>query len=228
VSLVAILDADKEGFLRSPTSLIQTIGRAARNVDAQVIMYADKMTPAMSMAIGETERRRAKQLAYNKANGITPKTIQKAIRTGIENELKASRTARAAAFSSARDSEPTFEVAELIRILEGEMLEAAEKFEFETAAKLRDQVKSLRTGKGLPAWLKPKNTDAPPDELGKSEHVPPAPGTKLRRSDLEAGAKKNRYGQSESESDRKAGMPGVRPNKKPRKKGRDLGGKAGF
>lgn len=93
VSLVCILDADKEGFLRSPTSLIQQMGRAARNAAGSVVMYADKVTPAMQAAIEETERRRAKQIAYNAANNITPTTIQKSIRQGLDAELKARRTA---------------------------------------------------------------------------------------------------------------------------------------
>jgi len=143
VSLVCILDADKEGFLRSPTSLIQQMGRAARNVNARVIMYADKMTPAMDAAIKETERRRAKQTAYNAEHGITPRTIQKAIRQGLERDLKAKRTAREAV----RETEESFEAEELVRMLEEEMLTAAEGLDFEKAAQLRDQAKAIKDGK---------------------------------------------------------------------------------
>ena len=139
VALVCVLDADKEGFLRSATSLIQQMGRAARNVNAHVIMYADKVTEAMRRAIDETDRRREKQLAYNKENNITPTQIIKAIRSGIESELKGRRTAREAV----ERSEPEFERDELIRLLEDEMLGAAEALDFESAAALRDQVKAL-------------------------------------------------------------------------------------
>ncbi|MGH7132545.1 MAG: excinuclease ABC subunit UvrB [Phycisphaerales bacterium] len=195
VSFVAILDADKEGFLRSPTSLIQTIGRAARNVNAHVVMYADKMTPAMSAAIGETERRRVKQVAYNTQHGITPQTIQKAIRNSMELELRAQRTARSAAVRS----EPEYETAELIRMLEEEMLEAAAAMEFEKAAKLRDQARGLRAGKGPPS-------------LGTR--------TKLRRSELDGEGGDGRGQKPE----RKAGMPGVRANKKSKKQRKPSGG----
>jgi excinuclease ABC subunit B len=140
VSLVCILDADKEGFLRSPASLIQQMGRAARHVNAQVIMYADRVTPAMRAAMEETERRRKLQLAYNEAHGITPQTIRKAIRRGLDLELRARRTAREAV--GAREEE--YEAEELIRVLEGEMIEAAERLEFERAASLRDQARHLR------------------------------------------------------------------------------------
>lgn len=143
VSLVCILDADKEGFLRSPTSLIQQMGRAARNVNATVVMYADKITPAMQAAMDETDRRREKQIAFNEEHGITPRTVEKAIRHGIEMELKARRTAREVIASD----DEAFEAEELVRELEGEMLEAAEKTEFEKAAQLRDQIKLIREGK---------------------------------------------------------------------------------
>ncbi|MEM1071990.1 MAG: excinuclease ABC subunit UvrB [Planctomycetota bacterium] len=143
VSLVCILDADKEGFLRSPTSLIQQMGRAARNVNAKVIMYADKVTPAMQVAIEETERRRAKQEAFNAEHGITPRSVEKAIRSGIERELKARKTAREAVDAT----DEAFDAAELARELEAEMMAAAEAMEFEKAATLRDQVKAIRDGK---------------------------------------------------------------------------------
>ncbi|MFI4898459.1 MAG: helicase-related protein, partial [Phycisphaerales bacterium JB059] len=140
VSLVCILDADKEGFLRSATSLIQQMGRAARNANSTVVLYADKVTPAMRDAMEETERRRAKQLAYNEAHGITPETIRKEIRTGIETELKARRKAR----QDVETSEPAIDAQDLIGVLEGEMLEAAEGLEFEKAARLRDQLNKVR------------------------------------------------------------------------------------
>ncbi|MEO0513350.1 MAG: excinuclease ABC subunit UvrB [Planctomycetota bacterium] len=143
VSLVAILDADKEGFLRSPTSLIQTMGRAARNANSLCVMYADKVTPAMQAAIDETDRRRAKQTAYNKEHGITPRTIQKAIREGITLELKARRTAREAVATN----EEGFSKDELEKMLSEEMLAAAESLEFEKAASIRDQLKQVQDGK---------------------------------------------------------------------------------
>jgi excinuclease ABC subunit B len=136
VSLVAILDADKEGFLRSETSLIQTIGRAARNVNAQVILYADKVTDSMQRAIGETERRRALQLAYNAEHGITPETVRSAITMGIEEEIVAHKFAQAAAGQQADD----YVTQEYLEELHSEMLAAAANLEFERAAELRDRI----------------------------------------------------------------------------------------
>ena len=140
VSMVCVLDADKEGFLRNATSLIQTMGRAARNERARVILYADAMTPSMAIAIEETERRRAKQIAYNTEHGIVPKTIVKGIRRGIESELKARRQAR----ESAETNERPVDARVLAGELEAEMLEAAEAFQFEKAATLRDQMMRVR------------------------------------------------------------------------------------
>jgi excinuclease ABC subunit B len=140
VALVAILDADKEGFLRSGTSLIQQMGRAARNANSNVVLYADRMTPAMQQAIEETERRRAKQIAYNEEHGITPKTIRKQVRTGLQQDLAARRAAREAVAVA----EPDYGVDELLVTIEEEMVKAARTMEFERAAVLRDQAKSLR------------------------------------------------------------------------------------
>jgi len=142
VALVAIFDADKTGFLRSTTSLIQTMGRSARNVGAHVIMYADEVTPAMQAAIDETARRRAVQVAWNEAHGVTARSVEKAIRRGIEMELAARRTARAAV--QREDDEPEFERDELVRVLEAEMLDAAQGLEFEKAAVRRDQIAKLK------------------------------------------------------------------------------------
>lgn len=140
VKLVCILDADKEGFLRSATSLIQQIGRAARNADARVVLYADRITKAMSDAMDETERRRTKQIAYNEAHGITPMTVVKAIRTGIDKELEARRSAKAAA----QEAEPEIDAKELLKVLESDMLEAAQEMQFERAAAMRDQMIHVR------------------------------------------------------------------------------------
>ena len=141
VSLVAILDADKEGFLRSETSLIQTIGRAARNADGLVIMYADKMTPSMMAAIGETERRRKKQDAFNQAHGIVPKTIVKSVRD-VVNLAEGEASADKAVKGKGRLSKTELEAA--IAKLEAEMKEASKRLEFEYAAVLRDRIIELR------------------------------------------------------------------------------------
>jgi excinuclease ABC subunit B len=145
VSLVAILDADKEGFLRSETSLIQTIGRAARNVNAKVILYADRMTNSMQRAIDETSRRRAIQEAYNLEHGITPETVRKNIRSSIEAEAAAHRQANAAAGMS---DEGEYITKEYIAELEAEMLAAAEALEFERAGLLRDRITRMRESIG--------------------------------------------------------------------------------
>ncbi len=147
VSLVAILDADKEGFLRSETSLMQTIGRAARNVNAKVILYADRVTESMQRAIEETERRRTLQEAYNAEHGITPETIRKAIHRGIESEAAAHARANAAV---GRTDEVQYVTEEYLAELEEEMLAAAKDLEFERAAALRDRIERMRNNMGEP------------------------------------------------------------------------------
>jgi excinuclease ABC subunit B len=150
VSLVAILDADKEGFLRGETSLIQTIGRAARNIDGKVLMYADKETDAMRAALGETDRRRAIQLAYNEEHGITAATIVKGISDiaeFLQSESKlpgkgGKRRRRAA--KSAVESMTLSELEHTLVELEEEMLAAAEELRFEYAARIRDEIRDLR------------------------------------------------------------------------------------
>ncbi|BAM04076.1 excinuclease ABC subunit UvrB [Phycisphaera mikurensis] len=145
VSLVCIMDADKEGFLRSGRSLIQQIGRAARNQNAYVVMYADEVTPSMAEAMEETERRREKQLAYNAEHGITPRTIKKAIRRGIENELRARKTAREAATPEGKE----YDREELLGELQKAMMEAAQNLDFEKAAALRDKIKEVKEAPNL-------------------------------------------------------------------------------
>ncbi len=140
VSAVAILDADKEGFLRSHTSLIQTIGRTARNINATVFLYADKVTESMQKAIDETDRRRKIQLKYNKEHNIRPETIRKEIRRGLAEQIKARETARQAV----RSSETEYDKIELANSIEKEMLEAAQALNFERAAFLRDQLRELK------------------------------------------------------------------------------------
>jgi len=143
VSLVAILDADKEGFLRSETSLIQTIGRAARNADGMVILYADTITPSMRRAMDETERRREKQDAYNKAHGITPKTVVKSVRELLEISATAEDVASDQRQGKVKAMTKQEKAAEIAR-LEKAMKEAAKMLEFELAASLRDQIIELR------------------------------------------------------------------------------------
>ena len=163
VSLVAILDADKEGFLRSETALIQTIGRAARNVNGQVVLYADEMTGSMERAIKETERRRKVQLAYNQAHGITPKTIEKTIRNILEEfgvsskkqeskESKKQNRSGVLELDMLGDARP---LPEIIKDKEMQMREAAKGLEFELAAILRDEIRELRAR--VATSLKPKS-----------------------------------------------------------------------
>ena len=141
VSLVAILDADKEGFLRSSTSLTQTIGRAARHIEGQVIMYADVITNSMRHALDETERRREIQLAYNQNNNITPQGIRKAIHDITERVQSISETSIRQAI---HENMPEEDILQVIKELEKEMNVASHKLEFETAALIRDQITDLR------------------------------------------------------------------------------------
>jgi len=147
VSLVAILDADKEGFLRSGRSLIQTIGRAARNLNGKAILYADRMTDSMQAAIGETERRRARQVTFNAEHGITPRSVKKEVRdlidgvynpNGAKDDLKAAQAAAEVEALSEKD------LGKRVKQLEKQMLEHARNLEFEKAARLRDQLALLR------------------------------------------------------------------------------------
>ena len=140
VSLVAILDADKEGFLRSETSLVQTIGRAARNADGRVLMYADVLTDSMAYAINETNRRRAIQEAYNEEHGITPQSVKNAVRALLEITDKAEDDARRYGMTDA-------EMQDLMKQLEDQMLAAAGDLDFEKAAKLRDKLFELKGNK---------------------------------------------------------------------------------
>ena len=167
---MAILDADKEGFLRSETSLIQTIGRAARNVSGQVIMYADSITGSMARAIDETNRRRLIQVAYNEEHGITPTTIRKAIRDLIMPQRLAEEPAPYEAQVDLTEVErmPLDQVADLIDQLEKQMREAARALEFERAAQLRDEISQLRRFAPMPS-------------IGKRPKAAKASGSSRRR-----------------------------------------------
>lgn len=138
VSLVAILDADKEGFLRSERSLIQTIGRAARNTDGKVIMYADELTGSMERAISETNRRRKLQQEYNEKNGITPQTIKKSVRDTIKATIVED-------IQNEYDIKEDEDIKEVIEKLTNEMINHAQNLEFEKAAELRDKIQELQS-----------------------------------------------------------------------------------
>jgi excinuclease ABC subunit B len=148
VSLVAIIDADKEGFLRGSTSLIQTVGRAARNVEGHVVMYADKRSAAMETAISETDRRREIQVAYNLEHGITPENIRKGISDisdflSVESKVPKGKSRRRRGHDDEQGMSPE-QIRRTLVELEEEMLAAADDLRFEYAAKLRDELKVLR------------------------------------------------------------------------------------
>jgi len=172
VSLVAILDADKEGFLRSETSLVQTAGRAARHVNGEVILYAEEITASMQRLIDITARRREKQLAYNRAHGITPRSIQKSIQESLVYERAAATEMDARVV---REAGEDYNVHQVVAELEQEMVEAAEQLEFERAAVLRDQLYELKRGKkkkgGQPSAKRNRAasyTGAPKKKRGKA------------------------------------------------------------
>ncbi|MBI4604263.1 MAG: excinuclease ABC subunit UvrB, partial [Planctomycetes bacterium] len=177
VSLVAILDADKEGFLRSETALVQTIGRAARNERARVILYGDKVTGSMDRAIQETCRRREIQRAFNAEHGIVPQGIRKEILPGIEQEVRGQRVARAAA----GEGEEEFELRERIADLEKEMLEAAERLDFEQAAELRDRLLGLEARRRGSKEPPPAAEGAGPPEPVRPRATRRGPGSWARK-----------------------------------------------
>jgi len=184
VSLVAILDADKEGFLRSSRSLIQTIGRAARNSRGQVMMYADRETDAMKFAISETYRRRAIQVAYNTEHGITPATIKRAIfdmnpASGTTDYYAVPKSGSRDKSGSGAAKEPSeFEVLERIEAVRQEMFAAAESLQFETAARLRDEIRKLQASNGGESVVTP--SAAPQSERRPSRKPKAGSGRRSR------------------------------------------------
>jgi excinuclease ABC subunit B len=173
VSLVAILDADKEGFLRSETSLIQTIGRAARNANAKVLLYADTMTPSMQAAIDETRRRRKIQEEYNRLHGITPKTVFKAVHSDIRDATRLRKRVQEAITPTGSKERIT---PELLKRIEKEMLEAAEELAFERAAELRDVYLQLKERMG--EWYDPEAIAAKPKTARGTKGRKPSRGSR--------------------------------------------------
>src|SRR3954469_14151713 len=169
VSLVCILDADKEGFLRSQTSLIQTAGRAARHVNGEVVLFADTVTDSMQALISISDYRRAKQIEYNEKHGITPQTVRRAIQESLHTILRGREVAAAVV----QESGGNFDVTELLRELEGEMQSASANLEFERAALLRDQIMEVKSGTGI-SKIEPKRK---PVKYSRSGHG----GTPRRR-----------------------------------------------
>jgi excinuclease ABC subunit B len=166
VSLVAVLDADKEGFLRSTTSLIQTIGRCARHIEGRAILYADRRTDSMNQAIDETNRRRAKQVAYNTENNIIPMSIIKSVDMELAKIVEADYVTvpidDAGLDVAAANIKNEKQLAEMLQQLETKMREAAKKFEFEKAAQLRDRIRSLKQ-KDLSGMFSMEPAPAPAD-----------------------------------------------------------------
>jgi excinuclease ABC subunit B len=182
VSLVAILDADKEGFLRSERSLIQTAGRAARNVRGRVVLYADTVTESMRRAIDETNRRRQKQLEYNLVHGITPRTIQKSVEqvmlsTSVADAIGVEEGEGVSGLLAAIDEEGP---EALIARLESEMLEAARRLEFERAASLRDRVDEIRTALATAEKMGVRPATPTRPEGGEPDEEPRDAGTRAR------------------------------------------------
>ena len=167
VSLVAILDADKEGFLRSERSLIQTIGRAARHINGTALLYADRITNSMRLAMGETERRRNKQLAFNQAEGITPRSVHKRVKDlidGVYSMETAQQQLKAAQVRARYDAMNEIQLAKEIRQLEKQMLDAAKNLEFEQAAECRDEIKKLKN-KLFVGFVEPESEVSQPSPI---------------------------------------------------------------
>jgi excinuclease ABC subunit B len=179
VSLVAILDADKEGYLRSATALIQTMGRCARHIEGRAILYADRMTGSMAQAIEETNRRRAKQEAYNEANGITPRSITRLVDMKLAAIVEADYvTVPAEDFSDADITSET-KLGEVLTQLEAQMREAAKKFEFERAAALRDRIRTLKQ-RDLSGFFSAASEPAMVEPIAGGKSSVPAPPSKSR------------------------------------------------